>query len=63
MRVPFERLVEMVDALDRDDTTLTLGELSKRWGESTERIMDAIDASKMLRGQRTYIRLPSEEDR
>jgi hypothetical protein len=29
--------------------------LSARWGEPPERIMDAVDAVRVLRGERTYI--------
>jgi len=43
----------MVDELN--DTNVTIGELSERWGETTGRIMDAIDALRMLRGEQTYI--------
>lgn len=53
MRRPFQKLVEMVDELN--DTNVTIGELSERWGETTGRIMDAIDALRMLRGEQTYI--------
>ncbi len=53
MRRPFEKLVEMVDGLEQKD--VTLGDLSKEWHEPVERIMDAIDASRMLRGERTYL--------
>jgi hypothetical protein len=60
MRRPFERLVEMVDALD-SDRDVTLGELSERWSEPVERIMDAIQASKMLRGEPTYISLRADD--
>jgi hypothetical protein len=62
MRRPFEQLVEMIDALDDSDRDVTLGDLSKRWKEPVERIMDALDASKMLRGQKTYITLENSQD-
>lgn len=53
MRMPFERLVEEVNKID--DWNVTIGQLSERFGEPNERILDAIDASRMLRGERTYI--------
>lgn len=55
MRRPFERLVAMVNELE--DRDVTLGQLSKSWDEPVERIMDALDASRMLRGESTYISL------
>lgn len=48
MRMPFERLMEQVANLDPENSELTLGELSARWGEPAERIMDALDAVKVL---------------
>lgn len=48
MKRPFTDLMEMVAALDPDDDQVTLGELSERWGETTARIMDAIDADKLF---------------
>jgi|HubBroStandDraft_4_1064222.scaffolds.fasta_scaffold17784_9 hypothetical protein len=53
--MPFERLMERVAALGGEDGTLTTGDLSARWGEPAERIMDAIDAVRVLGGERTYI--------
>lgn len=57
MRRPFEALVQLVDGLE-DFDDVTLGELGKRWDESMERVMDAMDASKMLRGIPTYLPFP-----
>lgn len=37
------------------DLAITLGELSAMWDEPIPRIMDAIDANKILAGQVTYI--------
>lgn len=56
MKMPFEVLMGYVSALD-DDDNVTLGELSRRWGEPAGRIGDAIDAVRVLCGERTYISL------
>jgi hypothetical protein len=59
MRMPFERLMEAVTDAQaagiNPDTTM--GQLSERWGEPPERIMDAIDAVRVMRGECTYISL------
>jgi hypothetical protein len=52
--MPFGKLMELVDALGRDDE-VTLGELSRQWGEPVQRIGDAIDAVKVLHGEPSYI--------
>lgn len=57
MRMPFERLMEEVAALPEGDWNKPIGDLAERWGEPAGRIADAIDALKVLRGQRTYISL------
>ena len=62
MKMPFEVLMEHVSALDRDDN-VTLGELSERWGEPASRIGDAIDAVRVLHGERTYISLRDDRGR
>ena len=54
MRMPFEKLMELVAELGRGDE-VTLGELSRRWGEPVQRVADAIDAVKVLRGEPSYI--------
>jgi hypothetical protein len=54
MRMPFGKLMELVAELGRDDE-VTLGELSRRWGEPAQRVGDAIDAVKVLRGEPSYI--------
>jgi hypothetical protein len=54
MKMPFERLTELVSALGPDDG-LTLGALGERWGETPQRIGDAIDAVRVLNGERTCI--------
>lgn len=55
MRMPFEKLMEYAAALGEADEALTMGVLAERWGEPAERIMDAISAVRVLRGERTYI--------
>jgi len=55
MRMPFEKLMEHVAALDAEDWQLPMGELAARWGEPVPRIMDAVTAMRVLRGERTYI--------
>lgn len=55
MRMPFERLMGLVAALSDEDRALPMGRLAERWGEPAERIADAIDAVRVLRGERTYI--------
>jgi hypothetical protein len=53
--MPFERLMENVAGLSEEDQARPLGDLSRRWGEPPERIMDAADALRVLRGERTYV--------
>ena len=53
--MPFEKLMEHVATLSEADAELTLGALSERWGEPAARIGDAIDAVRVLSGERTYI--------
>lgn len=55
MRMPFERLMEEVAAIPEQDRNRPLGEFAARWGEPAERIMDAVDAVRVLAGERTYI--------
>jgi hypothetical protein len=55
MRMPFERLMELVAAVGPDEARLPLGAFAERWGEPSERIADAIDAVRVLNGERTYI--------
>jgi hypothetical protein len=57
----FERLMENVATLSEEDWGKPMGELAKRWGEPVERIADAIDALKVLRGERTYILIAGED--
>lgn len=66
MRMPFERLMELVAALPGADQQLPMGALAERWGEPVERIADAMDALRVAAGERTYITLkrrPPEEAR
>lgn len=53
MKRPFAKLMEMVN--DVTDKSVTLGELSEEWDEPVDRIADAIDANKVVRGERGYI--------
>lgn len=53
--MPFERLMELVAALDGEDRQRPMGELAERWGEPAARIMDAADALRVMRGERTYL--------
>lgn len=57
LRRPFEKLMEMLEGLCdlEEPMNLTLADLSKRWDETPERIMDAIDAVRVKNGERTYI--------
>lgn len=55
MGMPFERLVELVAALSDDDASLPMGQLAERWGEPVRRVADAVDAVRVLNGERTYI--------
>jgi hypothetical protein len=58
MRIPFERLMELVTGaiVAGISPDVTMGELGARWGEPDPfRVMDAIDAVRVMRGERTYI--------
>lgn len=55
MRIPFGKLVEQVQALTEEDRRLTMGELARRLGTTPERLGDAVDAARMLRGERTWL--------
>lgn len=56
MKIPFQRLMELLDALPEEDWQLPMGVLAERWGEPVSRIADAIDALRVLHGEQTYIR-------
>jgi hypothetical protein len=49
MRMPFEQLMERVQALSDEDAGLPMGRLAERWGEPVQRIADAIAALRVLR--------------
>lgn len=55
MKMPFERLMEYVAGLSDEDKELPIGRLAERWGEPAERIMDAMNAVRVMRGECTYI--------
>lgn len=55
--MPFEKLMAQVAALGTPLPEVTLDELATRWGEPVQRIMDAIDAIRVLHGETTYISL------
>ena len=63
MKMPFEKLMEHVSALSEEDAALTLGDLSKRWGEPSSRIGDAIDAVRVMSGERTYVTFRPAQDK
>lgn len=46
MEMPFRELVRMVEEASIDEPDVTIGELAQRFGVTTRRIMDAIDAGK-----------------
>jgi len=49
MRMPFQKLMEQVEALG-PFPDVTMGELSERWGEEPLRIMDAVTAVRCCMG-------------
>jgi hypothetical protein len=59
--MPFERLMEEVAAVDPGERDQPLRVFAERWGEPAERIMDAIDAVRVTRGERTYISMGDGE--
>jgi hypothetical protein len=54
MRMPFERLMEHVAALSKDDE-IPMGSLAERWGEPVQRVADAITAVRVMNWERTYV--------
>ena len=60
MRMPFEKLMEHVAALSPEERDLPIGIFADRWGEPASRILDAIAAVRVGRGERTYISLDPE---
>lgn len=59
--MPFEELMKLV-AQEPDDDSVTFGELSRRWDEPVGRIMDAIDALRVMAGEQTYVEWGSGMD-
>lgn len=59
--MPFEKLMELVEALNPEDHAKPLGEFAECWHEPAERIMDAINAVRVLHGERTYISWRGEQ--
>jgi hypothetical protein len=55
MQMPFEKLMEYAAGLGEADREKTMGELAGPLGEKPERLMDAITAVRVMRGERTYI--------
>jgi hypothetical protein len=55
MRMPFEKLMELVRDLSPEDRELPMGALADRWGEPAARIADAVTAVRVLNGERTYL--------
>lgn len=59
MRRPFGKLMEMAaERLASGDTQVTLGQLATEWDEPVARIMDAIDALKVVTGEPSYLEIP-----
>jgi hypothetical protein len=57
VRRPFGKLMDMLEDEPRfveEKGPVTLGDLAKKYGEPVERIMDALDAVRERRGERTY---------
>jgi hypothetical protein len=60
MRIPFEMLMEYASILrDTGAEEKSMGELAAAVGEPVDRLADAIDAVRVLRGERTYIPVPA----
>lgn len=55
MRIGIEKLAWLIDQHVHDPETITIGNLAKIHGETSERIMDAIDVLKIRRGQSTQL--------
>lgn len=62
MRMPFEKLMELVAGLSDEDMRMTLGQLGDLWDEDASRIADAIDAVRVTRGELTYISFADEAE-
>jgi hypothetical protein len=56
MRRPFGKLMDLLeDELHNSPGGTTMGQLSEKYDEPVERIMDALDAVKERRGEKSYI--------
>ncbi len=55
MRMPFEKLMEYVQSLSPQDKDKPMGELAQAVGEDAARLADAVNAVRVLKGERTYI--------
>lgn len=53
MRTPIERLAYLIET--ECDPAMKLGAMAKRYDESVERVQDAIDVGKIVRGQATTL--------
>lgn len=53
MRRPFGKLILMIREIENEK--VTLGELSEELDEPIDRIMDALETEKMLRGDPAYV--------
>lgn len=59
MRRPIEKLALMLRA---ENPSQTLGQLAKKYNETTERIMDALEVIKMIdQGTATYLPYPGND--
>ena len=50
-------------AISDEDADLPIGVFAGRWGEPPARICDAIDALRVMRGERTYITVQPAQDK
>lgn len=55
MRRPFGKLMDLLEEEIHSSLNPTIGELADKYDEPNERIMDALDAIKERRGQKSYI--------
>lgn len=54
MKMPFDKLMELVMLLPAEDWELSLGALAERWNEPTGRVADAVTAVQIFRGDPRY---------
>lgn len=57
MRVSFEKLMEFVERLSDEDMQRNMGDLASAANTTADRLADAVTAVRVLRGERTYIRV------